>query len=241
VFVPAHALPSVPGLWPNFDAKIGDGVLVLNAAPVTPLEAAVIRTLREVKTRAGTYIVYSQLSLLFFMSVCIALHPGLVLKWNEAGLSNYGIHIKTAVPYTLALGLCSFFAIMAARSLGAADRLVKEVRILLSVYGGLVLLSMLSTYVYTLSTPLKNFHIVSNIATVLFGSGASLWMYAKLRASRVDAVWLGIQIAGFILGLIDFFKVLHVLFLAQVFTGVGFGFLVVHAVRESSRSSFTVE
>jgi ABC-type uncharacterized transport system permease subunit len=76
-------------------------------------------------------------------------------------------------------------------------------------------------------------HIVSGIAIILFGTGASLWMFARLRSSRSDSVWLAIQVAGFALALIDFFNLLHVLFLAQWLTGVGFGFLVVHAVRRS--------
>jgi hypothetical protein len=59
-------------------------------------------------------------------------------------------------------------------------------------------------------------------------------MFAKFRTTRSDTAWLGIQIVGFVLALIDFFKVLHVLFLAQVLAGVGFGFLVVHAVRRST-------
>jgi hypothetical protein len=193
-----------------------------------------VNTLRDVKTRASTYVVYSQLSLLLFMLVCIALHPGLVLKWNEAGLSNYGIHIKTAVPYTLSLGLCSLFAIGAARQLDGLDRSEKGARTLLSAYGALMLLSLLTTYGYTLNSPLQSLHVVTNIVTILFELGASIWMFAKLRSSTTDALWLVIQATGFILALIDYFEVLHVLFLAQAFTGVGFGFLVVHAVRQAS-------
>ena len=185
------------------------------------------------RTRAGAYIAFSQLCLLSFVALCIALHPGLVLKWNEGGLSNYGIHVKTAVPYTLGFALCSFFTFATARTLPARSHLAKQMRLLLNVYGALVLFSMLSTYGYTLNTPLKLLHVVSGIAIILFGTGASLWMFARLRSSRSDSVWLAIQVAGFVLALIDFFNVLHVLFLAQLLTGVGFGFLVVHAVRRS--------
>ena len=190
-------------------------------------------TLRDVRTRAGAYIAFSQLCLLSFVALCIALHPGLVLKWNEGGLSNYGIHVKTVVPYTLGFALCSFFAFATARTLATRSHLAKQMRLLLNVYGSLVLFSMLSTYGYTLNTPLKLLHVVSGIAIILFGTGASLWMFARLRSSRSDAAWLALQLTGFVLALIDFFNVLHVLFLAQLLTGVGFGFLVVHAVRRS--------
>lgn len=183
------------------------------------------------RTRAGAYIVYSQLSLLVFMSLCIALHPGLVLKWNEAGLSNYGIHIKTIVPYTLALGLCALFAMAAARSLRAMGGPATRMRNLLNVYGGLMLLLLLSTYGYTLNAGLKNAHIVLNIVTILFEFGAALWMYSTLPPSKAEAAWLGVLSVGLSLAVIDFFKLLHVLFTAQTFIGMGFGVLVVHAVR----------
>ena len=174
---------------------------------------------------------YSQISLLVLGSLCIALHPGLVLKWNEAGLSNYGIHIKTAIPYTLALGLCALFAMAAARSLRVMGDATMHMRILLNVYGILMFLSLLSTYGYTLNAGLKNVHVILNVATALFQLSAALWMYATLPRSTSHAAWLGVLSVGFVLAVIDYFKVLHVLFTAQALTGVGFGVLVVHAVR----------
>ncbi len=183
------------------------------------------------KTRATAYIVYSQVSLLVFMSLCIALHPGLVLKWNEAGLSNYGIHLKTVIPYTLALGLGAFFAMAAARSLRVVGDAATTMRSLLNVYGVLMLLSLLSTYGYTQNAGLKNIHIVLNIATALFQLGVALWAYLTLPRAWSQTVWFGVLSVGFVLAVIDYFKVLHVLFTAQTLTGVGFGVLVVHAVR----------
>ncbi len=47
---------------------------------------------------AVTYVVRGEFAFLLFTGVCVALHPGIVLKWNEGGMSNYGLHLKTAVP-----------------------------------------------------------------------------------------------------------------------------------------------
>ena len=82
-------------------------------------------------TRASNRMVASQLSLLGFMAVAVALHPGLVLKWNQAGLSNYGVHAKTAVPYSLALSLGGGFAIAAVHALKGVDPPVRRMRHLL--------------------------------------------------------------------------------------------------------------
>ena len=51
-------------------------------------------------SRAAAHIALGQISFGFFITVCVALHPGFVLKWNEGGVSNYGVHLKTALPYT---------------------------------------------------------------------------------------------------------------------------------------------
>ncbi len=176
-------------------------------------------------------MISSQLSLLLFLAICVIVHPGFVLKWNEVGLSNYGIHVKTVVPYSLGLGLCSLFSIKAARALEGSERLTNDMRMLLYLYGGLVLFSLLSTYGYKLNSPLRILHIVSGCATILFEFGASLWIFVRLRSARMDVVWLGVQLVGFVLALLDFFEVLHVLFLAQLLTGVGFGLLAVHAAQ----------
>jgi hypothetical protein len=55
----------------------------------------------DMKTKgqwAVTYVVRGEFAFLLFTGVCVALHPGIVLKWNEGGMSNYGLHLKTAVP-----------------------------------------------------------------------------------------------------------------------------------------------
>jgi hypothetical protein len=50
------------------------------------------------KSRAVAFVTYGQLLLAFFLALCVALHPGFVLKSDEGGMSNYGIHLKTFAP-----------------------------------------------------------------------------------------------------------------------------------------------
>lgn len=51
--------------------------------------------------------IYSQLLLLFFLSVCFLIRPEVILK--SEGLSAFGVHIQTVVPYAIAYLLCSYF------------------------------------------------------------------------------------------------------------------------------------
>lgn len=186
---------------------------------------------------ARDWVVRAQWSLLVFLVAAIAIHPGLVLKWNEAGLSNYGIHAATVVPYSLALGLCAAFSTAGARSLGATGPPARRLRALLLVYAGLMVLSLLSTYTYTLNVVAKDAHIVVDVTTALFDVAASWWMYRRLRAGPSDGVWLGVQMAGSVLALVDFLGLLHVLFVSQALAALGFGVLVVYATGRASHGA----
>jgi len=189
-----------------------------------------------VRTRPYRFALYSQLSLLVFLGVCVVLHPGLVLKWNEAGLSNYGIHITTAIPYTLAFALSSAFAVQAVRVTVARNRATRVLRVVLYAYALLCLFVLASTYGYSRTPPLHHVHVVAGITLMLFEPVASLWCYLQVRTTRHAAWWLGVEAAGFALAVIDYEVVLHVLFLAQLFTGVGFGVLMVRTVGRLSSS-----
>jgi hypothetical protein len=190
-------------------------------------------------TRASKDATKSQLSLAFFSIVCVALHPGFVLKGNEGGFSNYGIHIKTAIPYSIAFLLAAFYALKAGRELASSDPSVRLLRRLLMTYSALMVLALVSTYGYTLNGTLKDFHFVIGGAVMVFEPVASAWLYAHLRGIKWDGLLFAIEIAGLTLGMIDFFDVLHVLFLAQVLMAAAFGFLLVHAVSRPGLASKT--
>ncbi len=171
-----------------------------------------------------------QLSLFGFMGLAIALRPGLVLKWNEAGVSSYGDHLKTVVPYSLALALAGVLAVGASRA-SAHDPSRRALRWLLDVYGVLMLATLVSTYGYTSNPIVRSIHVAVNVTTALYLSGASLSFFRRTRATRVDAGWLVVQLLGLTLAIVDYVKLLHVLFMAQPLAGVGFGVLSVRALR----------
>ncbi|MHB1088172.1 MAG: hypothetical protein ACYC19_05345 [Acidimicrobiales bacterium] len=177
--------------------------------------------------RVARSVRVSQWCLAFFSAICLALHPGFVLKWNEGGFSNYGIHIKTAIPYSLAFFGCAVFSVRAGRDLVAMKLGAPTYAVILYVYAGLMVLTLVSTYGYTLNPGLKNAHTAVGIATMLFEPLAALWMYVRLRRTPWTNTLAVIELAGLILAVIDYLVILHVLFLAQVLTAFGFGALLV--------------
>lgn len=176
------------------------------------------------KARAVTYIVWGQVLFTFFIGVCVALHPGIVLKSNEGGVSNYGIHIKTAVPYTLALGLLAIYSRRAASLYSKSDVLTRRLRRVLIAYAVIVMVMLFSTYVYSLNHLLRDIHIGFGTVLITFESFAAMWMFGRCR--RVwDGVFLATQLAGALLALVTIVGDLHVLFLAEELANTGFGVL----------------
>jgi Domain of unknown function (DUF5009) len=174
-------------------------------------------------------VALGQLGFLFFLIVCVALHPGLVLKANEGGMSNYGVHLKTVFPYTLALLSPALFTQRAAARLHVMSPRQRRFRFLLLTYCVLITLTLLTTYGYTLDTVQKDVHIAVGVLIIVFESGASWWMYRALGRHRDVLV---VQLLGLVLAALTFFGALHVLFLSQVVTGGAYAILLVATCRE---------
>lgn len=187
--------------------------------------------------RATNYVVRGELGFLFFTAVSVALHPGFVLKRNEGGMSNYGLHLKTALFYTLALGLLSLYSHRAALLYGKDTRRTKWLRSLLLTYSTVVLCVMVSTYFYTLSVPLKDLHFIFGTALIVVVGFGSLWMYRQWPPSvGVTALFL-VQLAGDALSLLTVVGALHVLFVAEMLSNIGFACLLIRTCRRLAMSA----
>ncbi|MGC1420037.1 MAG: hypothetical protein WA786_07965 [Acidimicrobiales bacterium] len=177
--------------------------------------------------RAVSYISYGQIFLAIFLGVCVLLHPGFVLKADEGGMSNYGIHLKTSFAYSLSLGLPVLFSYLAVRAISSDEVETRRLAQLLRVYCGLVLATLLSTYVYSLDAALRDFHFAIGVLLTVFQTVASLWMYRVLRRTVANALILSVQLVGFVLETITVLGALHLLFLSQVLTSGAFALLLV--------------
>jgi hypothetical protein len=166
-----------------------------------------------------------------FIAICVALHPGFVLKWNEGGMSDYGSHIETALPYTLALLGLAEFSRRAASLYRQSDRTTRRLRRVLYFYSAIVLVMLVSTYVYTLNFTLRDFHFGFGTILILFEVSSSVWMFLLFRRLMWDGILLIMQIVGSVLCLVTIVGVLHVLFFAEMLTGAGFAGLIIHTSR----------
>jgi hypothetical protein len=186
------------------------------------------------RQRAIRYAFLSQLSLWGFLTVCTILMPHFLFERNEGGVSNYGVHALTVVPYTLAFGLGGSLMLAAARTIPQNIKTSRrEVQIVLSTLGCLLLLVLLTTYPYKVNRSLDNLHIFTSILFFVAELFAAVWIVTRLVADRANITLLTIQIFGSLLSLLTLMGRLHVLFISQFVVGLSFGWLLVRTLSQA--------
>ncbi len=182
----------------------------------------------------GALVLAGQVAFAGFLAVAVALHPGLVLKADEGGVSNYGIHLETAGPYSLAFVVCAACSLAAARRCPRVERSERAFAVLLVAYAVLLLLTLVSTFGYTLDRVLKDAHLVVGGALLVFQFLASSWLYAGRRTVR-DATFLGVEVAGSVVAVLTVLGAFHLLFAGQAVAALGFGLLLIRRATDVNR------
>jgi hypothetical protein len=176
------------------------------------------------------YIFLGQVSLFLFLFVCLLLNPHFLLEANEGGVSNYGLHLKTVVPYTLAFGLAGILTIFGARGIPS-----RTLRIALRKLGALFLAVLLTTYFYKFNHSLDNIHEYVSAALFFAELGLGTWFTISIGHSPATITALGIQYFGFILGILNYVGAIHKLFIAEIVASLGFSALLVMTVDKVQR------
>ncbi len=145
--------------------------------------------------------------------VCVALAPHLVLKDREVGVSNFGVHAATVVPYSVALvGSVVGLARAAARVRCPYARGYVACAL---CYGA----ALVTTYPYHLDSGLRILHDATGIVTLVVSF--ALGVAALARERRLAPVF-ALHLAGLAVGAVTLVGAWHLLLLAQVSTSVAF-------------------
>jgi hypothetical protein len=180
----------------------------------------------NVNSRLLRWVVFGEVAFLFFMGVSVALHPGYVLADHEGGISEYGVHVKTAVLYTIAWMLLAGGNMRAARVCSGGGVRSQKVRKLLLFYSAASLLVLISTYFYSLDAVLSYIHYGFAAVLVVFMSTAAYWVYRQLTDVPWARALLWIQLFGSISTLLSIVGALHVLFCGESISNVGCAILL---------------
>jgi hypothetical protein len=188
-------------------------------------------------SKAARSVRYGQLMFAGGLLLCLALMPHFLFERNEGGVSNYGVHALTVVPYTVAFGAFSLSLLSAARSLPPTTRSASAIRRCLTLLAGLLFLALVSTYPYKLNHVLDNVHIAAAIALVMAEVIVGGWFVLRLARDRLNLVFYGVQLIGFGLSFLTFIGSLHVLFASQLVMSLGFGVVLVRTIAHLTKGS----
>ena len=162
--------------------------------------------------------------------VCIVLEPRYLLSANEGGISNYGVHLRTGVPYSVALGGAAAVLGLTARATPRRTAGARRVRAGLWSFSILLVCVLATTYPYQHGAVLKDLHVAVGTLTVGLEVVAASWVVATILDAVTDRVVLAIELAGGALAAGTLAGLVHLLFVSQLVTSGAFGILVVRTV-----------
>lgn len=197
-----------------------------NLQQLTDEEDILVTTMTS---KAVRYLVIAQLSLFGFLFVCFLLLPTFLLRSNEGGVSNYGVHFLTVIPYTLAFGLCSIYTYLAARELPANSSTHTNLRRVLLCLSVLFFVLLLTTYPYKLNQMWNNIHIYAGVVLMVYEIAVGIWLAAFVAQGYLTILILLVQLVGFILAAFTFYGVGHHLFIAESVASLAFSVLLIRS------------
>jgi len=186
-----------------------------------------------VRTSATRLAVISQVGMYGLLFLCLVLKPHFLFERDEGGVSNFGLYKLTIVPYSLAFLIGGASLFLAARRLPSAIPMRVLLSRTLTLISVLLLCVLVSTYTYKVSAPFDEFHIAASVTLFLVEMASGIWFGVRYGRTTASLVILGVQCIGFVLSALTCFGVIDVLFVAQMITGIGFGWLLIKTVSTS--------
>lgn len=169
-------------------------------------------------------LLLSQVALFSGLLICLLIMPSVAVK--NGGVSNFGNHLSTIVPYVLAFLLNSFYMYMASRSILKINSKLVNIAWSLVVLSLFTLLVLISTFPRHLSFTYSDIHDDLGIALYSFEFLVSLWIIFK-HSTKGSISLLFMQVIGSMIGLLSIMKIIHFLFVGQLVGALGFGLLLV--------------
>ncbi|HUD69376.1 MAG TPA: hypothetical protein VMQ40_03970 [Acidimicrobiales bacterium] len=179
----------------------------------------------------------SQVAYVAGLVVCLAIRPRYLVSANEGGISNFGVHAVTVVPYSVGFLVSAGLLVAAARA--TAPQGAREARFaaILQVLAWILVVVLVSTYDYQAAAWLRDLHLAIAIAATVIQGLIALWIVARVCRVAVDLVALAALCAALALAGCALAGWLHVLLAAQLAGTVAFGVLLVRAAAGLARDS----
>jgi hypothetical protein len=176
---------------------------------------------------AARFVVCGQVCFVAMMGCCLAIHPSRVAV--KRGLSYYGTHLDTIVPYSVGFILCAAFTALAVSRMQRDALHVRRLRAFLIVI--LTLLVAILFTPYSVDLIFDWLHI--GLSAFLFGVTivAGIWLALRVVGGLVGHGLLGAQVAGGGLSLAAQLGALDYMIPSQFLFQTAFSILLVRALQ----------
>ncbi len=153
------------------------------------------------------------------LALCALLDPHVAL--SEGGVSNYGNHVATAPLYVVSFGGNALGLLAVARALPGVVARARALVLGLRAVAALELVVLATTFVRRYAFTWSLVH--DDLGVAQFAAAAAVAVVIVARWPRPCALaFLGVQVAGSLLGLLSALRIIHLLFWGQVVGSLGF-------------------
>jgi hypothetical protein len=181
------------------------------------------------RSREVRLVALSQVTYLGGLALCVAIRPAYLASADEGGISNFGVHAVTVVPFTAAfLGATALLA-AAARAMVPSSALERRFAAALWALAAILVVVLASTYGYQRAAWLHALHIDVAIVGTVLQALIACWLVARLRHGVADVVALVALAAALALAGCSLEGVVHVLLATQLAGALAFGVLLIRA------------
>ncbi len=170
------------------------------------------------------YLWLSQVNLFGWLLLCSFIASSVV--FNNGGVSNYGNHYGTVVPYTIAFLANIIYIYLAAESLMLMGRQFKYLARYLSILSAITLVVFVSTFPRRFGVIFSDIHDNISIALLSYELLLAIWLLIK-RPVIDTFVYILIMVAGSTVALLSAVHTVHFMFIGQMVGALGFALLLV--------------
>lgn len=182
-------------------------------------------TITNMANEVVRYLKYSQFSFFGSLVVCFMLEPTVIA--SNLGISYYGNHKLTIIPYLLGLLLTSYFIIKAARALPRMSRTFNALAEALIAIALLIVGVLLTPY--SVTTLFDRAHVLASGILFVVELVLATWLIMMTYGDRVSLALLIIQIFGAIIATVSLVTSIELMLTGQVITQLAFGLLLIRA------------
>lgn len=183
--------------------------------------------------RSNQYVAYGQIALGLSLFICLLINPHYFFDSNQGGVSNYGTYAQTRPLFTLGFGAAAIGTFMGVLKLQSVSNKTKSLKMSMYLLSSLYLLVLASTFSYKTGGLSNDFHLWAAFLLFLVMAYISLQIRWKTRVDkrlRNAFILFGM---GWIIGMLTAFEIVHLLFTAQLISGLSFGYMLTRATNHN--------